>query len=81
MKSKYSTLPIVSVSLLLAGLLVGAITGCQKLTEDPKSEITPSSYFKTQGDLDASIAGMYIQLARDGAWGFTSERDLLFRLG
>jgi hypothetical protein len=78
MKSKYSTLSIVSVSLLLAGVLTGAITGCQKLTEDPKAALTPSSYFKTQSDLDASIAGMYIQLARDGAWGFTSKETSYF---
>jgi starch-binding outer membrane protein, SusD/RagB family len=73
MKSRYSTLSIIAVSLLFGGLLTGVITGCQKLSEDPKGSLTPASYFKTQKDLDAAVAGMYIQLARDGAWGFTSK--------
>src|SRR5579872_7621619 len=78
MRSKYSTLPIVSVGLLVAGLLTAGIIGCQKLSEDPKGSLTPASYFKTQSDLDAAVAGMYIQLARDGAWGFTSKETSYF---
>src|SRR5882757_9274914 len=78
MKSRYSTLSIVAVSLLFGGLLAGVITGCQKLSEDPQGSLTPASYFKTQNDLDASVAGMYIQLARDGAWGFTSKETSYF---
>ena len=54
------------------------ITGCQKLTEDPKANLTPGTYFKSQNDLDAAVAGMYIQLARDGAWGFTSKETSYF---
>src|SRR5258708_30471713 len=58
--------------------MTGIIRGCQKLTEDPKGNITPASYYKTQSDLDAAVAGMYIQLARDGAWGFTSKETSYF---
>src|SRR5882757_6689533 len=78
MKSRYSKRSIIAVSLLLAGLVTGVITGCQKLSEDPKGTLTPDSYFKTQSDLDASVAGMYVLLAKDGAWGFTSKETSYF---
>ena len=70
MKTKYS--------LLFALLALIAITGCVKLKEDPKATLTPASYFQTQNDLDASVNAMYIQLARDGAWGFTSKETSYF---
>ncbi|HXB05708.1 MAG TPA: RagB/SusD family nutrient uptake outer membrane protein [Puia sp.] len=76
--TRFSTPSIVIVSLLAAGLVTGIITGCQKLTEDPKGNLTPGNYYKTQSDLDAAVAGMYIQLARDGAWGFTSKETSYF---
>src|SRR5258708_247249 len=78
MKSKYSTPYIVIIGLLAAGLVTGVITGCQKLTEDPKGNLTPANYYKTQSGRDAAVAGMYIQLARDGAWGFTSKETSYF---
>jgi hypothetical protein len=70
MKTKYS--------LLFAFVALIAITGCVKLKEDPKATLTPASYFQTQNDLDASVNAMYIQLARDGAWGFTSKETSYF---
>jgi hypothetical protein len=70
MKTKYQ--------LLLALLTIIVISGCVKLKEDPKATLTPESYFKTQSDLDASVNAMYIQLARDGAWGFTSKETSYF---
>jgi hypothetical protein len=73
MRSNYFLLSIVAGSLLLTGIFA-----CQKLSEDPKGNLTPSSFFKTQSDLDAAVAGMYIQLARDGAWGFTSKETSYF---
>ncbi|HEY4289777.1 MAG TPA: RagB/SusD family nutrient uptake outer membrane protein [Puia sp.] len=76
--NRYSTSKFVIGGLLVAGLVTGVISGCQKLTEDPKGNITPGSYYKTQSDLDAAVAGMYIQLARDGAWGFTSKETSYF---
>ena len=78
MRQKYSTSYYVIAVLLVAGLVTGVISGCQKLTEDPKGNLTPASYFHTQSDLDAAVAGMYIQLARDGAWGFTSKETSYF---
>ncbi|MDF2430832.1 MAG: starch-binding outer membrane protein SusD/RagB family [Mucilaginibacter sp.] len=54
------------------------ISGCTKLSENPKATLTPGTYFKTQSDLDASVNAMYIQLARDGAWGFTSKETSYF---
>lgn len=66
------------IGLLAAGLVTGVFSGCQKLTEDPKGSITPITYYKTQSDLDAAVAGMFIQLARDGAWGFTSKETSYF---
>ncbi|HMH21078.1 MAG TPA: RagB/SusD family nutrient uptake outer membrane protein [Puia sp.] len=73
MKTKYF-IP----SALALSLFAGVFTGCQKLTENPKGNLTPITYFKTQSDLDAAVAGMYILLAKDGAWGFTSKEDAYF---
>jgi hypothetical protein len=70
MKTKYS--------LLLASFALIVISGCAKLTEDPKASLTPGTYFKTQSDLDASVNAIYIQLARDGSWGFTSKETSYF---
>ncbi|MDB4902942.1 MAG: hypothetical protein JWQ63_2223 [Mucilaginibacter sp.] len=70
MKTKYS--------LLLAALALIVISGCVKLSEDPKANLTPQTYFKTQSDLDASVNAIYIALARDGAWGFTSKETSYF---
>ncbi len=70
MKTKYL--------LLLAAIALISISGCAKLTEDPKATLTPATYFKTQSDLDASVNAMYIQLARDGSWGFTSKETSYF---
>ena len=70
MKTKYS--------LLLALFALIVISGCVKLKEDPRATLTPASYFQTQNDLDASVNAMYIQLARDGAWGFTSKETSYF---
>lgn len=49
------------------------ITSCQKLNEDPRSSLTPASYFKTQADLDASVAAIYQQYTVDGAYAFTNK--------
>jgi hypothetical protein len=65
-------------SLLLALFALIVISGCVKLKENPKATLTPASYFQTQNDLDASVNAMYIQLARDGAWGFTSKETSYF---
>lgn len=78
MQSKYSTPYIVIVGLLAAGLVTGIISGCQKLSEDPKGSITLASFYKTQSDLDAGVAGMYVTLAKDGSWGFTSKETSYF---
>jgi hypothetical protein len=78
MNSKYSSPYIVITGLLAAGLVTGIISGCQKLSEDPKGSITLASFYKTQSDLDAGVAGMYVTLARDGSWGFTSKETSYF---
>ena len=75
MKPIYSILTAFTI-LTVSSLL---ITGCnKKLVEDPKASLTPQTYFKTQTDLDAAVAGMYVILARDGAWGFTSKMTSYF---
>lgn len=78
MKSRYSTSKIVIGGLLATGLVTGILTGCQKLSEDPKGDITLASFYKTQSDLDAAVAGLYVTLAKDGAWGFTSKETSYF---
>jgi hypothetical protein len=70
MKTKYSILSALLVLVLFAG--------CQKLNENPNATLTPQSYFQTQSDLDASVNSMYVALARDGAWGFTSKETSYF---
>ncbi|HUB62251.1 MAG TPA: RagB/SusD family nutrient uptake outer membrane protein [Puia sp.] len=57
-------------------LLLG--TACQKLTEDPKANLTPATYFKTQSDLDASVAAIYTELTPDFAFGFTTRMTSCF---
>jgi len=59
-------------------ILLALFSGCVDLTEDPKSRLTPITYFKTQSDLDASVAAMYLNLAKDGSWGFTSKETSYF---
>jgi len=58
------------------GLLV--MTGCQKLNEDPKATIVPSSYYNTTADLEAALAGVYEVYAYDGVLGFTSRMTTYF---
>ncbi|WP_338876033.1 RagB/SusD family nutrient uptake outer membrane protein [Spirosoma sp. SC4-14] len=64
--------------LSLAFLIMILAGGCQSLKEDPKASLTPITYFKTQSDLDASVSAIYIQFARDGAWGFTNRSTSYF---
>jgi hypothetical protein len=64
--------------ILLASFFGVLLAGCVKLKEDPKGNLTPENYFKTQSDLDASINSMYVALAKDGAWGFTSKETSYF---
>ncbi|WP_259067171.1 RagB/SusD family nutrient uptake outer membrane protein [Mucilaginibacter sp. X4EP1] len=60
--------------LLFAPLALLLFGGCKKiLQEDPKATLTPGTYYKTQSDLDGAVNAMYIVLARDGSWGFTSK--------
>jgi starch-binding outer membrane protein, SusD/RagB family len=52
--------------------------GCQKLNEDPKATLTPQTYFTSQSDLDAALAGVYTVLSYDGSYGFTSRMTSYF---
>lgn len=62
----------------LALLAVMTVAGCTKLTEDPKADLTPGSYFQTQSDLESAVAAIYQQYAYDGAYGFTSRMTSYF---
>src|SRR5580700_9137187 len=64
-------LPSASIILLLG-------TACQKLKENPLASLTPSSYFKTQSDLDASVSAIYTELTPDYAFGFTTRMTSCF---
>ncbi|HTF19618.1 MAG TPA: RagB/SusD family nutrient uptake outer membrane protein [Chryseolinea sp.] len=64
--------------LIPVALISVCLSACQDLTEDPKASLTPVTYFKTQADLDASVASIYINFARDGAYGFTSRMTSYF---
>jgi tetratricopeptide (TPR) repeat protein len=47
-------------------------TGCQDLKEDPKALLSPSSYFQSQKNLDAAVAGIYGVLNIDHGIGGVS---------
>jgi hypothetical protein len=64
-------IPTASIVLLLG-------TGCQKLKEDPKANLTPDTYFKTQSDLDAATAAIYVELTPDYSFGFTTRMTACF---
>jgi hypothetical protein len=70
MKTKYF---IILFSLALVSLL-----GCQKLTEDPKAQITPVTYFQSQADLDGAVAACYECYAHDYGYGFTTRMTICF---
>ena len=72
MKRKY-LMPLTSITAFVLLL----VTGCQKLSENPKANLTPGTYFKSQNDLDAAVAGMYIQLARDGPGALQVKKLLI----
>jgi hypothetical protein len=64
-------LPAASIILLLG-------TACQKLKENPQANLTPGTYFKTQSDLDASVAAIYTELTPDFSFGFTTRMTSCF---
>jgi hypothetical protein len=61
-----------------ASIILLMAAACQKLNEDPKGSLTPSSYFKTQSDLDASVTAIYTELTPDYAFGFTTRMTSCF---
>src|ERR1700735_701720 len=61
-----------AASLILLG------TACQKLKENPYATLTPGTYFKTQTDLDASVAAIYTELTPDYSFGFTTRMTSCF---
>src|ERR1700748_54357 len=63
---------------LPASLLLLLGTACQKLKEDPRANLTPGTYFKTQSDLDASVAAIYTELTPDYSFGFTTRMTSCF---
>ncbi|MGF7039226.1 RagB/SusD family nutrient uptake outer membrane protein [Mucilaginibacter lappiensis] len=71
MKTRYS--------IPLAFIVLASFFGCQKkLTEDPKGNLTPVNYLKTQADLDAAVTSIYAMYAVDGAYAFTSKSTSYF---
>lgn len=64
MKTKY-LIPLSFMILLI-------YTGCQNLEEDPKALLSPDSYFQTQKNLDAAVAGIYGVLNIDHGIGGVS---------
>jgi hypothetical protein len=65
--------------ILLVSVALSVFSGCKKLLqEDPKASLTPGTYYKTQNDLNSAVNAMFIVLARDGSWGFTSKMTSYF---
>lgn len=52
-------------------LLMGS--SCQKLKENPVANVTPSTYYQTQSELDAAVSAIYTELTPDYAFGFTTR--------
>ena len=57
---------------------LSVLTGCQKLKEDPKGNITPVNAYSTAADLESGLAATYEQFAYDGVFGFTSKMTTYF---
>jgi hypothetical protein len=70
MKTKYF--------IILSSLALVSLFGCQKLTEDPKAQITPLTYFQSQADLDGAVAACYECYAHDYGYGFTTRMTICF---
>lgn len=69
---------ILTFTLILA-VFFSMISSCSKqLIEDPKARLTPSTFYKTQNDLNAALAGMWARLANGPVWGFTNFRACSF---
>src|ERR1700753_643981 len=64
-------LPTASLVLLLG-------SSCQKLKENPLATVTPSTYYKTQNDLDAAVTAIYTELTPDYSFGFTTRMTSCF---
>jgi hypothetical protein len=73
MKMKY-------LHLLFAACIVipAFLTGCQDLTEDPRADLTPGTYYKTPQELEGTIAAMYRVLCPDDAWGYIAWQASFF---
>lgn len=65
-------------SSILVLLSIAVVTGCQKLNENPKGNLTPSQYYKSQADLDAAVAAIYTELTPDFSFGYTSQMTSCF---
>ena len=65
-------------SIALTLLSAVSLVGCQDLEEDPRADLSPNTYFKSQSDLDGAVASMYRELTPDNAWGFTNRMTSYF---
>jgi hypothetical protein len=64
--------------ILFYSLVLMCYSGCQKLTEDPKGNLTPVTYFQSQKDLDGAVAACYECYAHDYGYGSTSRITVYF---
>ncbi|MDR1919029.1 MAG: RagB/SusD family nutrient uptake outer membrane protein [Tannerellaceae bacterium] len=58
--------------LFTVGVFAAFLSGCQDLTENPKADLTPGTYYQTPQELEGTIAAMYRVLCPDDAWGYIS---------
>jgi hypothetical protein len=63
---------------LLYSLVLLCFPGCQKLTEDPKGQLTTVTYFKSQKDLDGAVAACYECYAHEYGYGCTERMEFCF---
>jgi hypothetical protein len=67
------------VSLVVAGLALGALPACTDLTEQPASSITPENFYRNTDEVMGGLASVYAQLRRafpgylDGGYWTVSE--------
>jgi len=53
------------------------VQACTDLTENPKSLITPGSFFRTEAEVVGGVAGVYNLLRNDGTlWGYYNMSEL-----
>ncbi len=62
-----------------AALSIGLLTGCAKLTEEPRGLLSPTGFFQTPKDVQTAVLGSYGLLANEPLFGRQFYFMLMYR--